>query len=306
VKAVLSTEQRERLPDSAYACPEKRLYPHHFASGRLDLVHLRNALSRVNQAGTDSCGKAHLEAHAREEGMGDRPAKATVLDDDHFRLLAIPFGGPLKGRDLDGEFFSPRTDIMPDLFPARPVFWHHGYDATMGRTVLGKADNLTLEEDGWWVDVWLRQGEKRVELIRRLAEKGGTIFGSTAPLATMVRKASNGEILIWPYAEQTLSTSPQNTYSVLRPAKAALDFQLAEIPVTDSLWALLTRLDALSGDLSPTSRGEGMAKAGRVLSSRNEKALREALASLERVLSQLRKEEGAEAIADRIEAHLNT
>ena len=45
------------------------------------------------------------------------PIKATVLDDDKFRLLAIPFGGPIphpafpRGVDLDGETFTERTDI---------------------------------------------------------------------------------------------------------------------------------------------------------------------------------------------------
>ena len=110
-----------------------------------------------------------------------RALKATLLDDDAFRLCAIPFGGPIpqkgapRGVDLDGEWFSPRTDIKPDWFPLRLVDWHHGHDATMGRAVLGKAVDLgpfggagsEPDEDGWWVTVWLAHGERRVDLVKQ-------------------------------------------------------------------------------------------------------------------------------------------
>src|SRR5688572_24653345 len=92
--------------------------------------------------------------------------KAKLVSDDHFRLLAIPFGGPLGGRDLDGEYFTAKTDIKPDWFSERPVLWHHGQDEFMSDTVIGKATDLTLEEDGWWVDVWIKHGERRADLVR--------------------------------------------------------------------------------------------------------------------------------------------
>lgn len=219
-----------------------------------------------------------------------QPLKASILDDDHFRLLAIPFSGPLPGnRDLDGQWFSPRTDIHPDLLPARLVDWHHGADKLMGRTVLGKAMlDDEPDEEGWWVDVWLNHGEKRVGLIKRLAEKA-PIFGSSEALWS---KASvDGEILDWPYWRQTLSTSPQNTHSIVRPAmKATLDeMTTAGIAVDDHVRSFIAELDALGVDLRSTSLGEDAAKAGRVLASRNEKRLREAIAALTEVMTELDK-----------------
>lgn len=64
------------LPDSAFACVDEdgRHYPHHDADGNLDLPHLRNALSRIRQDATTSCGRSHLEAHAEAQGIGDRSA----------------------------------------------------------------------------------------------------------------------------------------------------------------------------------------------------------------------------------------
>src|SRR6185369_12323975 len=137
-----------------------------------------------------------------------RPVKATVLDDDRFRLLAIPFGGPIpkkgtpRGVDLDGEWFSERTDIKADWLPWRPVDWHHGGDETMARTVIGKADHLTMDEDGWWVEVWLKHGERRLELIRRLAEQAAqtgkaAIYGSSESIRGFTKITPDGEILVW-------------------------------------------------------------------------------------------------------------
>jgi hypothetical protein len=232
------------------------------------------------------------------------PLKATILDDDHFRLLAIPFSGPIAGRDLDGEWFSPNTNIHPGLLTARLVDWHHGQDPLLKRTVLGKAVlDEEPDDEGWWVDVWLNHGEKRLSLIKRLAEKQ-PIFGSSEALWS--KKADTGEILDWPYWRQTLSTSPQNTHSVIRPAmKAALDdFGTAGIEVDDRIKAFISDLDALGVDLRSTSLGEDVAKAGRVLAGRNEarlgrardrlatgysnpKAWREAIAAMTEVLNEL-------------------
>ena len=217
------------------------------------------------------------------------PIKATILDDDHFRLLAIPFTGPIGGRDLDGQRFTPKTNIYPDLLPARLVDWHHGQDKLMGRTVLGKAIlDPEPEDDGWWVDVWLKHGEKRVNLVKRLAEKA-PIFGSSEAL--WVKADAKGDITDWPYWRQTLSTSPQNTHSIVRPAmKATLDeMTSAGIAVDDRLRSFVADLDALGVDLRSTSLGEDAAKAGRVIAGRNEKRLREAIAALTEVMAELDK-----------------
>lgn len=225
-----------------------------------------------------------------------QPIKATVLDDDKVALLAIPFGGPIpspkstKGVDLDGEWFSERTDIKADWLQERLVDWHHGMDRTMRNGVIGKADNLRVEEDGWWVDVWFDHGAKRLELIRRLAERGAQLFGSSESVQGMTKKADTGEILVWPYMRQAISTSPQNTYSVIRPLKAVLEGMLP----TDGFWSdVEAAMRDLGSDLRATSEwGELGAKAGRVHSATDMEDFqaamthaREALARLEKVVA---------------------
>lgn len=260
-----------------------------------------------------------------------RPIKATILDDDSFRLLAIPFGGPIPhpafptGVDLDGETFTERTDIKASWLDARPTDWHHskdkgddryGLDVAMGSTVIGKAVNLGMDEEGWWVDVWLKHGERRLELIRRLASQAAAtgkamIFGSSEPMAPLVARGpwkdggrslvglppdhplAQGkarEITVWPYMRQTLSTSPQNTLSVLRPLKATLEDLTSEgIAPSAAFWSDIEQaVVSLGSSLRGPSRSDLDAKAGRVLAARNESDLLAAVAAFDEAVAKVR------------------
>ena len=237
------------------------------------------------------------------------PVKATLLDDDAFRLNAIPFTGPVpsprtsRGVDIDGEWFSERSDIKPDWLKARAVDWHHGKDphgvmnppeyARMaqpperGREVIGKAVDPTMEEDGWWVTVWLDHGARRLSLIQSLAERGAQLFGSSESVAGKARvDRATGHIDVWPYWRQSLSTSPQNTHSVLRPLKAALDDALTDFPNTlPAFWRDITDdLRDLAADLRRTSHGGDDAAKGGL----DEAAVQDVLRRYEDALARLR------------------
>src|SRR3990172_1305308 len=296
-----STSYVNSLPDSAFACPDSRKYPHHNKAGEVDKPHLRAALSRIGDPDNDQCGKGHLQRHARALGMGAAKASSDfqnvpfrMLDDDAFQILAIPYGGPIEkagapyGADLQGEWFSPNTDIKPDWFDQRPTRWHHGLDPTgkMQTTLVGKAVNLQEEDDGWWVDFWWKEGEKRVELVRQLAKKGAAIYGSSSTIPSMKRtEKATGEILMWPYVEQTLSTAPVNTYSYLRPMKAVLDdYDRMGIPVSSALKALLPAMEELASDLGATEGIEPLPP-----QAMSERELRKLERLLDQLLSQVRR-----------------
>jgi hypothetical protein len=244
--------------------------------------------------------------------------KATVIDDDSFRLLAIPFGGPIgrpgtsryiaglpNGYDLDRQAFELATDIKPKWLTVRLVDWHHRDDphpASMGDAIVGKAVDLgdvdgasdEPDEDGWWVTFWLKQGARRRETIRLLAKATDPetdeplLYGSseTAPGMGKLRtldgkvvpwkRSTPGTIVEWPYLRQTLSTSPQNTLSVLRPLKATLsDLWSAGESPADAFFDDLSRLlDNLAASPVSDLAGDDTAKAGRVLAARNEARLR--------------------------------
>jgi cation transport regulator ChaB len=295
-KAVLSSAQRENLRADQFACPEKRLYPIH------DAAHVRAALSRIADPNNDQCGKAKILAAAKrfgiEVGKALLPVKAQQMDDDELdawfagrvprRLLAIPFGGPIPslkspiGVDLDGEWFSQRTDIFGGeqaLIDSkeRLLDWHHGRDELMRRVVIGKTMlDPDPDQDGWWVEAWLNAGSKHLEMVRRLVQRGAQLFGSSEATRKEVNP-DTGEITEWPMYLETLTTRPSNTLSILRPAKALLDeINESGVEVHAGLISLLSDLDALSSDLSPTSsRGKATAMAGRVSTAELEAAIEE-------------------------------
>lgn len=220
------------------------------------------------------------------------------------RLLAYPFSGPLpggkSGLDMDAEYFDESTDIKPDWFGARPVLWTHGLYPRMGAdlTVIGKADALGDAEgpadapdaDGWWVDVWLKAGEQRTRQIASLLQRGGKLYGSVGTMPHMIRRGKAGHIDVWPYFEQSLTTSPQNTHSAFRGAKALLDaYDAAQIEIERPVRDLLIEFEQSVAHLRtnlPTG-GEVAAKAGRELSGTNMGELDEWAAALQSVLERL-------------------
>jgi hypothetical protein len=156
----------------------------------------------------------------------------------------------------------------------------------MQTTLVGKATNLHEEDDGWWVDFWWTQGEKRVDLIRQLGKKGSHIYGSSSTIPSMKRsEKATGEITVWPYVEQTLSTAPVNTYSYLRPMKAVLaDFDAADIPVSSALKALLPAMEELAADLGATEGIEPLPP-----QAMSERELRKLERLIDQLLTQVRR-----------------
>lgn len=191
--------------------------------------------------------------------------KAEQLSAYKWRVLSIPFGGPKGGKDTDGEFFSINTDIKPDWFDRRPAIWHHNLDGTMkADSTIGTADDLGLDEDiGWWSTLWLDRTHRYwAEIDKWLRD--GKLYGSSGTMPNFVRTdRKTGEILSWPFVEQTLTPTPANFYSQVSAAKAIQHFDEADIGLSPAVRGLLSDLDsptaALPADL-PDSGGDEAAR----------------------------------------------
>lgn len=178
--------------------------------------------------------------------------KAERVGPNKFRVLAIPFGGPFAGKDLDEEFFSKRTDIKPDWFDRRPLIWHHNLDQTMkADSTIGTADDLELDEDlGWWSTVWLDRSHRYWSAVDTLLGQQ-KLYGSSGTMPNFVRTdKKTGEILVWPYVEQTLTPTPSNFQSQVHAAKAA-HFVEAGIAIPRDLLASLHDPSSPTADLGP-------------------------------------------------------
>jgi hypothetical protein len=159
-------------------------------------------------------------------------ATIKALDDDAYRILAIPFKGPLSGeRDLSGEYFTAQTDLCLDWYPeSRPLLFDHGFDGTLKTTVIGRTDSRTLDrdEDGWWVRMQLDRHGKYWKRVKELMDRKA-LYGSTGALSHLVQVDKQGEIKVWPWVEQTVTPIPCNYYARIQPAEATKHYEEAGV-----------------------------------------------------------------------------
>jgi hypothetical protein len=322
------------LPASSYAycepgdgAPSTRChFPIRGKDGKPDAAHVRNALARLGQSPFGEKARAKVEAAARELGIGEPAQKATgelkaePLDTSKLdrwltgkmprRILVLPYGGTIpsekapRGVDIDGEWFSERTDLFdgrPALMATRQrvVDWHHDNDPTglMKGAMLGHiVMDETAEDDGLWADFWVNAGERRKEMFRVLETRGASLYGSSQA-ARKAKDLDTGEITVWPLVRHTITTSPQNRLAVVPPLKAILTApSLDEIPA-EALKALLVGLDASTAELlmgsadaavtASAQPGSDGVKAGRVLSRQTQAELEKLLEEAERTIPDL-------------------
>lgn len=161
-------------------------------------------------------------AHATVKFAKD---SADLLD-----ILAIPFGGPISGRDTDGETFTPSTNLHLDWYAGgtMPLLYHHGFDPTLKADPIGRVDvsSATMEDDGWWVRAQLDKAHQYYRQIKELIEREA-LGASSQALGTLTRYSKTGEILEWPWVELTLTPSPANLYATVQPAEAAKTYKAA-------------------------------------------------------------------------------
>jgi hypothetical protein len=175
--------------------------------------------------------------------------KADRVGPNKFRVLAIPFGGPMSGKDTDEQFFSRNTDIKPDWFSQRPLLFHHGQDHVVKDESIGFTDDLELEDDGWWVNAWVNRASQYWAQIDTLMDRA-KMFGSSGTLNYLARiDHKTGEILKWPFVEETFTPTPANFFSTLVPAKAIDHFDAAGIELSPVARGLISDLESPSADL---------------------------------------------------------
>jgi len=140
--------------------------------------------------------------------------KFTTLDDGSLEIegVGIPFGGPIDGKDLHGQFFSAKTDFAWDLITdgQRPLLYQHGLDSTLKTNVIGRWSVKKIDEAGVWVRAQLDARSAYLNEIKDLL--GADALGlSSATMGHLVKVAAKtGEILRWPVVELSLTPNPAN------------------------------------------------------------------------------------------------
>ena len=163
------------------------------------------------------CGEAVKCVYAIKTETGEM-----VLD-----VLGVPFGGPYKGRDREGDYFDSKTNIHSDKFPEIPAVYYHGVDPQSGLPIgkpeyIGKAKFSHTDVRGHWYKVVLNHLNSFAQKIWDAAMHG-VAGASSGSILHLMRKSINGHIDEWPVAEMTLTDSsgnvkPANPYAIAVPA----------------------------------------------------------------------------------------
>jgi hypothetical protein len=135
------------------------------------------------------------------------------------RMLAIPFGSP-RERDLDGEYFSPRTDLGIKLTrdTILPLAWHHGAEGH--RKWIGGCSDWEMKADGWWCTAVVEDPMYAA----RLAQAERPIFASSGAAPHTVIRAGDGEILQWGLSEVSGTFSPINRAARTQPITEGMTY----------------------------------------------------------------------------------
>lgn len=180
-----------------------------------------------------------------------RAVKFVDGSDVEIEGLAIPFGGPFGGKDIDGEDFGPDTDFAFDLFPSgRPVLYDHGTDAAMKTTVQGRQVEHEVRDEGVWAKVQLDKSAKYHATVKRLIDQG-LLFFSSGSAPQMAAKNADGHITRWPWLELSLTPTPANTLATFAVKMADLvdHAEAAKVEITPAaIKAALTALDEQATD----------------------------------------------------------
>ncbi len=131
--------------------------------------------------------------------------KATLIKDGVIGGYGVVFTGP-QAKDLQGDYFTPETNLWLDHYPIVPLLYQHGQDRTIGKRVIGQA-RPRRDEKGVWYEAQLQQRDEYEMLIMELV-KAGALGYSTGSLPHLVERAPDGKLLSWPVAEITLTPTP--------------------------------------------------------------------------------------------------
>lgn len=136
-------------------------------------------------------------------------------------VLGVPYGGPYGGRDAQGEYFTPDTDLWLERIPRRPVVYYHGLaEGEGGPQVIGRELGWERRADGVWFRVALDRTNRLARRVWEAAQKGFARASSGA-IGHLVRVAADGRILVWPIGELSLLDArdhqPANPFAIAIP-----------------------------------------------------------------------------------------
>ena len=194
------------------------------------------------------------------------PTIKSVLDMDGLLSLSIKsigsdrFGGYAvlwgdeKHKDLQGDYFTAKTEYWLDAYPTLPALYNHGQDSTLKSSIIGMVQTIKPDVNGLWVEAQYNRRSQYVSRIQKMVADG-ILSWSSGSVGHLVKRRSNGEITDWPIVEISLTTDPaepRGTDIVPLPAKHYVE-ERTIVSAFKSL-GLSTEALGLSEESAPNTR----------------------------------------------------
>lgn len=158
--------------------------------------------------------------------------------EDEIEGLLLPWGGIHNGKDLDGEYFSAKTNFCLEWFPepaTRPLLYDHGLDPDAGPTVVGRIKSIEIKADtGGWMQAQLDKQSKYFAAIKEMVERG-KLYLSSGAMAHLVQRGAKGELLRWPVVEGSLTPTPANLLATVGYPEVAKHFKAIDVDLPESI-----------------------------------------------------------------------
>jgi HK97 family phage major capsid protein len=118
----------------------------------------------------------------------------------------VVWGNPHQ-KDLQGDYFTPQSDLGLAWYPERPMLYHHGQDESLADPLIGKIDRLEADEVGVWAEAQLDAHHRHYAAIKRLIE-AGALSWSSGSLPHLVERQRDGWLKRWVIVEGSLTPTP--------------------------------------------------------------------------------------------------
>ena len=145
--------------------------------------------------------------------------------------------GEANQPDMQGEYFTPETDVGLDWYERRPVLYHHGLDGALKAAVIGVIDTLAPDEIGLWAEAQLDLHKRYVRAVQRLVDQGALSW-SSGSLPHLVEVGEGGRIKRWPIVEGSLTPTPaeprRTDVRTLKSAYKALGLDMSRLGLGDA------------------------------------------------------------------------
>lgn len=176
---------------------------------------------------------------AGEQGSGEAEGKALAVkalrEEDGGMVVGghlLLWGGP-EAKDLQGDYFTPETELWLEAYKAAPALFHHGLDETVGMGVIGHRVKAAPDEVGVWVEDWLDMSGRYWEFVQPLLE-AEVLYYSPGSAPHLVKRAEDGRLESFPVVEDTLTVVPaQHRLRAVEQIKAA--YKAAGLALPDGL-----------------------------------------------------------------------